>query len=74
MTNVVNLRMARKRKARAEKEQVASESRAVHGRSKAEKLRDRTQAEQAAAFVEGHRLGRPDRDKSDHGKPDRGKS
>ena len=64
MTNVVNLRIARKRKARAEKEQVASENRVVHGRSKAEKLRDRTQAESAATFVEGHRRGRTGGDQS----------
>jgi hypothetical protein len=56
VTNVVNLRMARKRKARVEKEQLASESRSLHGRSKAERKRDRTQAEKAASFVEGHRL------------------
>lgn len=62
MSNVVNLRMARKRKARAAKEQAAVESRALYGRSKAEKLRDRAQAEKAASFVEGHRLG--DRDKA----------
>ena len=64
MTNVVNLRMARKRKARAEKEQAAGENRALHGRSKAEKLRDRTQAEKSAAFVDGHRLDRAGRDES----------
>jgi hypothetical protein len=66
VTNVVNLRTARKRKARSEKEQAASENRAMHGRSKAEKLRDRMQTEKAAAFIEGHRLGRDnsDRDKS----------
>jgi hypothetical protein len=64
VTNVVNLRMARKRKARADKEQAANESRVVHGRSKAEKLRDRTQAESAAAFVEGHRRERTGGDKS----------
>jgi hypothetical protein len=63
VTNVVNLRMARKRKARAQKEQAASENRALHGRSKAAKSRDRTQAEKAASFVEGHRL-----DRTDHGK------
>jgi hypothetical protein len=56
MSNVVNLRMARKRKARADKEQAASENRALHGRSRAEKLRDRMQAEKAENFVEGHRL------------------
>lgn len=60
MTNVVNLRMARKRKARLEKEQAASESRALHGRSKAEKLRHRLEAEKAQNFLEGHRLGERD--------------
>ena len=62
MTNVVNLRMARKQKARSEKEQAASENRALHGRSKAEKLRDRIGTEKAQSFVEGHRLD--GRDKS----------
>jgi len=57
MSNVVNLRMARKRKARAGKEQAAVESRALHGRSKADKLRDRMQAEKATGFIDGHRLG-----------------
>lgn len=61
MGDVVNLRMARKRKARAGKEQAASENRALHGRSGAEKLRDRIEAERTVRFVEGHRLG--DRDK-----------
>ena len=64
MSTVVNLRTARKRKARANKEQAAGENRALHGRSKAEKLRDRLQAEKAQRFVEGHRL-----DRSDRGKP-----
>ena len=50
MTNVVNLRMARKRKARAQKEQAAGENRALHGRSKAEKPRDRMEAEKAATL------------------------
>ena len=61
MTNVVNLRMARKRKARSGKDQAASENRALHGRSKPEKVRDRMEAEKATAFVEGHRLGERDR-------------
>ena len=64
MSTVVNLRTARKRKARADKEQAAGENRALHGRSKAEKLRDRMRAEKAASFVEGHRLERSDRGKS----------
>lgn len=56
MTNVVNLRMARKRKMRAQKEQATSENRASHGRSGAEKLRDRLENDAAERFVEGHRL------------------
>ena len=64
MSNVVNLRMARKRKARGEKEQAAAESRALHGRSKAEKERDRREAESTVRFVEGHRLDRTDRRES----------
>ena len=63
MSTVVNLRTARKRKARADKEQAAGENRALHGRSKAEKLRDRMRAEKAAGFIEGHRLEPGDRGK-----------
>ncbi len=65
MSAVVNLRLARKRKARAGKEQAASENRALHGRSKAEKSRDRLQIEKSASFIEGHRLEPQTRD----GKP-----
>ena len=56
MTAVINLRLARKRRQRAEKERAASENRAVHGRPKAEKERQRLDNERAAAFVDGHRL------------------
>ena len=58
MSNVVNLRMARKQKARADKERTASENRTLHGRSKPEKQRDRLESEKAAAFIDGHRLDR----------------
>ena len=63
MTSVVNLRQARKRRAREAKERAAEESRALHGRPKAEKRRQRLEKERAAAFVDGHRLepGRRDR-------------
>lgn len=64
MSSVVNLRMIRKRKARADREQAASENRALHGRTRAEKERDRLEAEKAAGFVDGHRLERADRTKS----------
>lgn len=55
MSNVVNLRTVRKQKARADRERTAAENRALHGRSKAEKRRDRVEAERAAGFVEAHR-------------------
>ena len=56
MSAVVNLRMARKRKARATKQDAAAENRARHGRTKAEKLGDRVSAEKSLAFIERHRL------------------
>ncbi|MGX5844060.1 DUF4169 family protein [Mesorhizobium sp. ArgA1] len=60
MGDVVNLRQLRKQKARAEKEKLAGENRALHGRSKAEKDRDRLTADKAEKFVAGHRRERPE--------------
>lgn len=62
MPEVVNLRQIRKQKARAEKECLADANRALHGRTKAEKLRARLEAEKSTAFIEGHRLESPTRD------------
>jgi len=56
MADIVNLRQARKQKARDEKTRVAEQNRALHGRSKAEKQRDRLIADKAEKFVAGHRL------------------
>ncbi len=42
MGTVINLRQERKRKARAEAQERAAENRARHGRTKAERLRDKT--------------------------------
>ncbi len=44
MSEIVNLRLARKRKARADKEQQAAGNRAKFGRTKAEKQRDAAEA------------------------------
>ncbi|PZV35368.1 DUF4169 family protein [Mesorhizobium kowhaii] len=55
MADIVNLRQARKQKARDEKVRVAEQNRALHGRSKAEKKRDRTIADKSDKFVAGHR-------------------
>ena len=58
--DIVNLRQARKAKARAEKERTAAANRARFGRPKPERLRE--QAEQARADKElaGKRLEKPD--------------
>ena len=60
MGEIVNLRQVRKQNARAEKEKLAGENRALHGRSKAEKDRDRLTSDKAEKFVAGHRRERPE--------------
>lgn len=40
MADIINLRQARKQKARADKAEQADKNRRLHGRSKAEKLAD----------------------------------
>ncbi len=60
MGEIVNLRQARKQKARTEKERQASENRALHGRTKAERERDRLTSQKAEKFVTGHRREKPD--------------
>ena len=60
MGEVVNLRQARKQKARTEKERQASENRALHGRTKAERELDRLTSQKAEKFVAGHRREKPD--------------
>jgi len=56
MADIVNLRQARKQRARDEKVRAAERNRALYGRSKAEKQRDRLIADKAEKFVAGHRL------------------
>lgn len=58
---IVNLNQARKRKARADRELAAAQNRALHGRTKAEKARDRLAAEKSASLIEGHRREPPPR-------------
>ncbi len=62
MGEVVNLRLARKRKARAEHDAAAAASRALHGRSKAEKAAQKSSRERDKTLLDGHRLGKPDPD------------
>lgn len=60
MGEVVNLRLARKRKARADGDAKAAANRALHGRSKSEKAAEKTARLRSEALLDGHRLGRPD--------------
>jgi hypothetical protein len=55
MADIVNLRQTRKQKARADKECLAEQNRTLHGRSKADRERDRLTADKAEKFVAGHR-------------------
>ena len=59
MADIVNLRQARKRKARAEKERVAGQNRALHGRSKQDRESGGQIAVKAEKFVAGHRREKP---------------
>ena len=55
MVDIVNLRQARKRKRRGEKDRIAEANRFSHGRSGAEKEEARLTARLEAARLEGHR-------------------
>ncbi len=56
MSNVVNLRQARKAKVRADKSRVADENRARFGRTKAQRQMDATEEQHRAALLDGARL------------------
>ncbi len=68
MGDIVNLRAARKLRARADRKAEAAENRVRFGRSKAETAEAARAAAREAAHVEGHRRERaadgPDRDKT----------
>ncbi|MFC2927012.1 MULTISPECIES: DUF4169 family protein [Hyphobacterium] len=54
-TKPINLRAARKAKARAEKEKAADANRAAFGRTKAERLKAKTEKEKANSHLDGHK-------------------
>ena len=56
---VVNLRLARKRKAREDAAQQADRQRLKFGRTKAEKTRLDAEARSAARHLDGHRIEGP---------------
>jgi hypothetical protein len=55
VADLINLRRARKSKARAEREQTASEKRRLFGRTKAEKLAEATARDRSERLIESHR-------------------
>lgn len=64
---IVNLRKARKIKARAEKERQAAESRALHGRTKVERIRDAQSKSRVERELDGARREPASEDGSDGG-------
>ena len=56
MAEIVNLRRARKARARGEKEAQAAANRAKHGRPKAERRRDEAATEMERRRLDGKRL------------------
>ena len=56
MAEIINLRRARKEKARAEKEKTAEANRLAHGTPKVLKKLERAKTEKAKEHLSGHRL------------------
>jgi hypothetical protein len=55
MGDIVNLRLARKQKARRDKDQLAQQKRILHGRTKAERERQDLETVRFHNHVEAHR-------------------
>ena len=62
MSEIVNLRHARKQRAREREQAIAAENRIVFGRSKAETRLVESERALAEASLDAHRLTRPDAD------------
>ncbi|WP_028032833.1 DUF4169 family protein [Chelativorans sp. J32] len=60
MGDIVNLRLQRKRKLRAEKEQLASENRVRFGRTRAQREADRLSEARESAKLDAHRRSSSD--------------
>lgn len=60
MAEIVNLRRARKQRARQEAEQQAQQNRIAFGRTKAERNLTEAERDKAARTLDGHRLAPPD--------------
>jgi hypothetical protein len=55
MAEIINLRHARKQKARAEKQVQASQNRVMFGRTKAEKVKQAAEQALAEKHIDGHK-------------------
>jgi len=55
MSDIVNLKRAKKTKARAEAEAIAAQNRATFGRSKADKAHAKSEQEAADRKLDGHK-------------------
>jgi hypothetical protein len=62
MADIVSLRQAKKRRARANRERVAEQNRLLHGRSKSERSSDEIKRGRTASFLDSHRREKPDGD------------
>lgn len=60
MAEIVNLKRARKAKAKAEKETAAAANRAKHGRTKGDKAKDADEAARRARLLDGAKRGDTD--------------
>lgn len=60
MAEIINLRLARKARARAARETTANANRAVFGRSKAEKAAEKAEAERRERTLDGAERDPPD--------------
>lgn len=60
MAEVINLRMARKARARKDAEAMAATNRARHGRTRAERAAVDAEADRLARTVDGARLSPPE--------------
>lgn len=56
MAEIVNLRQARKQRARAEKDKAAEQNRLSFGRTKAEKALTQAERDKATRTLDAHRL------------------
>lgn len=52
---IINLRRARRAKARAEREREAAQNRAVHGRRRSERIKAKAERETETRRLDGHR-------------------